>query len=289
MLEMILQLVIGGIALGFVYALIGVEYTLIWQSAGLLNVAHSMLITGAAYIFGSTFVLSLGLPIWLSIVLTLVVMFFAGYAISEVIFNPLRKFSSITYSVTGTMILSKILMELYRIVYGSAAFTVPRFLYGTVHIKNTVLSLTYVYIIIVAILLIILLQIFLHTTKIGKAMRCVAQNKNAAAIMGINVSQSISLTTAISSVICGIIGILIIPLYQISLSMAATISLKGWAAGILGGFGYIPGTILGGLFIGIIEALVILFIPSSYKDIVAFVLLLVVLLIRPGGIMRHKV
>lgn len=289
MLEIVLQLIISGVALGFVYALVGVEYTLIWQSAGLLNIAHIMLITGAAYIFGGTFVLGLGLPIWLSVILTLVVMFFAGYAISEVIFKPLRKFSSITYSVVGTTILGKILTEVYRLVYGSAAFTVPRFLYGTVRIGNLVFALTYVYIIVVAILLIILLQIFLHMTKPGKAMRCVAQNKNAAAIMGINVSQSISITTGISSVICGIIGILVIPLFQISLSMAGTIGLKGWAAGIVGGFGYIPGTILGGLFIGITESLVILFIPSNYKDIVAFILLLVVLLIRPGGIMRHKV
>lgn len=289
MLEIVLQLIIGGIALGFVYALIGVEYTLIWQSAGLLNIAHTMLITGAAYIFGGTFILRLGLPVWLGVLLTLMVMFVAGYVISEVIFNPLRRFSSITYSVVGTTILGKILTEVYRIIYGPAAFTVPRFLYGTVRIGNLVFARTYLYIIVAAIILIVLLQIFMYATKTGKAMRCVAQNKNAAAIMGINVSRSISTTTAISSVICGIIGILIIPLFQINLAMAGTISLKGWAAGIVGGFGYIPGTILGGLFIGITESLVILFIPSIYKDIVAFILLLLVLLVRPGGIMRHKI
>ena len=289
MLEMVLQLIISGTALGFVYALIGVEYTLIWQSAGLLNIAHSMLITGAAYVFGGTFVLALGLPIWLSIILTLVVMYIAGYVVSTLIFNPLRKFTSIIYSVVGTMILAKILTEVYRIIYGPAPFTIPGFLSGTVKIGNLVFAQTYVYIIAVAIISIIILQIFLSFTKTGKAMRCVAQNKNAASIMGINVSRSISTTTAISSVICGIIGILIIPLFQIGLSMAGTISLKGWAAGIVGGFGYIPGTILGGLFIGITEALVILVIPSSYKDIVAFIFLLAVLLIRPGGIMRNRV
>lgn len=90
MLETILQLLITGVALGFVYALVGVEYTLVWQSSGLLNVAHNMLITTAAFVFGGTFVVGLGWPIWLSILCTLLVMFVLGCLISATIFNPLR-------------------------------------------------------------------------------------------------------------------------------------------------------------------------------------------------------
>ena len=120
-------------------------------------------------------------------------------------------------------------------------------------------------------------------------MRCVAQNKTAAASMGIDIDRSINITTGLSCVICGIIGVLTIPLFTISLTMSNMIGLKGWAAGIVGGFGYIPGTILGGLLIGVVESLAILVIPTVYKDIVAFVFLIVVLLIRPGGFMRHKV
>ena len=111
----------------------------------------------------------------------------------------------------------------------------------------------------------------------------------AAAIMGIDIDRSINITTGLSCVICGIIGVLTIPLFTISLTMSNMIGLKGWAAGIVGGFGYIPGTILGGLLIGVVESLAILVIPTVYKDIVAFVFLIVVLLIRPGGFMRHKV
>jgi len=107
--------------------------------------------------------------------------------------------------------------------------------------------------------------------------------------MGIDIDRSINITTGLSCVVCGIIGILTIPLFTISLTMSNMIGLKGWAAGIVGGFGYIPGTILGGLLIGVVESLAILFIPTVYKDIVAFVFLIVVLLIRPGGFMRHKV
>lgn len=107
--------------------------------------------------------------------------------------------------------------------------------------------------------------------------------------MGINIDRSINVTTGLSCVICGIIGILVIPLFTISHTMSNMIGLKGWAAGIVGGFGYIPGTIVGGLLIGIVESLAILVIPATYKDIVAFVLLIFVLLVRPGGLMRHRV
>jgi branched-chain amino acid transport system permease protein len=289
MLDTILQLIISGTAMGFVYALVGVEYTLVWQSAGLLNIAHSMLITMAAFVFGGTFVMWLGLPIWLSIILTLIFMYGMGYLISKLIFNPLRNSPGIMYSIVGTMIFAKIISEALRLSYGPYTFTIRGFLTGVIKIGDFVFPKTYGYIIVVSVLLIIALQMFLKHTKVGKAMRCVAQNRTAAAIMGINVSASINITTAISTVICGIIGIMIIPRYQISTSMAAMIGLKGWAAGIVGGFGYIPGTILGGVLIGIIEALVILAIPSTYKDVVAFMLLITILLLRPGGLMRHRV
>ena len=267
MLETILQLLITGVALGFVYALVGVEYTLVWQSSGLLNVAHNMLITTAAFVFGGTFVVGLGWPIWLSILCTLVVMFVLGCLISATIFNPLRNMPLTMYSIVGTQIFAKVISEALRLIYGPYSFTIPGFLTGVIKIGDFVFAKAYGYIIVVAILLIIALQMFLKLTKPGKAMRCVAQNKTAAAI----------------------IGILTIPLFTISLTMSNMIGLKGWAAGIVGGFGYIPGTILGGLLIGVVESLAILFIPTVYKDIVAFVFLIVVLLIRPGGFMRHKV
>ena len=289
MFQIVIQLIVTGVALGFVYALVGVEYTLIWQSSGLLNVAHNMLITLAAYFFAGTFVIGLKLPIWLSVILTLIVMFFIGYLISMVIFNRLRKMPLTMYSIVGTMIFAKVIAELIRILWGPYSFTINGFMTGVIKIGDVVFARTYGVIIVVAILLIIVLQLFLDRTKPGKAIRCVAQNKNAAALMGINVDANINVSTGISCVVCGILGILTIPLFTVSLTMSNMIGLKGWAAGIVGGFGYIPGTIVGGLLIGIVESLSVLVIPTMYKDIVAFVMLIVVLLIRPGGIMRHKV
>ena len=116
MLETILQLLITGVALGFVYALVGVEYTLVWQSSGLLNVAHNMLITTAAFVFGGTFVVGLGWPIWLSILCTLLVMFVLGCLISATIFNPLRNMPLTMYSIVGTQIFAKVISEDLRLI-----------------------------------------------------------------------------------------------------------------------------------------------------------------------------
>ena len=193
------------------------------------------------------------------------------------------------FTIMATIMFGKVIMEGACLIWGGNAFTIPDFMSGTYQIGNAVISKSNLFLIIAAIVIVALLQFYLQKTKPGKAMRCVAQNKTAAAIMGIDIDRSINITTGLSCVICGIIGVLTIPLFTISLTMSNMIGLKGWAAGIVGGFGYIPGTILGGLLIGVVESLAILFIPTVYKDIVAFVFLIVVLLIRPGGFMSHKV
>ena len=145
-----------------------------------------------------------------------------------------------------------------------------------------------VYIIVIAIVVVAALEIFLQTTKTGKAMRCVQQNKKASELMGINVKQNIRITAAISSVICLIIGFMVIPLYTVSLSMASMIGLKGFAAGVVGGFGVLPGCIVGGIVVGLIESASVLVIPSVYKDAVAFLVLIIFLLIKPSGILGKK-
>lgn len=119
-------------------------------------------------------------------------------------------------------------------------------------------------------------------------MRCINQNKAASTLMGINVGQNINLTLGISAVICGVIGILLVPMYNVESSMATMIGMKGFAAGVVGGFGYIPGAILGGILVGLVETLSVMFLPAVYKDCVAFALLIVFLLIRPLGILGHR-
>ena len=287
MLNTILQLAISGAALGFVYALVGIEYSLIWNATGLLNFSHDKIITLGAYIVAGIFFTRMGLPVSVSFVLSVIVMVVVGVLMAMIILNPLRKMTTI-FTIMGTILFGRIIYEVIRLVYGSRPFTISGLMSGTFHIGSLAVAKTNVYMIVIAGVVVAALQIFMQTTKTGKAMRCVSQNKKASELMGINVKQNICITAAISSVICLIIGFMVIPLYNVTLTMASMIGLKGFAAGVVGGFGYLPGCIVGGIVVGLIESASVLVIPSVYKDAVAFLVLIVFLLIKPSGIMGKK-
>lgn len=283
MVGILIQLIVSGIAMGFIYALVGIEYTLIWNASGVLNFSHYKLITLGAYIFGGTYIIGLGMGYVPGILLSLITVALIGLVIARVIFIPLRNMTMI-YTIMATVMLGKIIIEFIRLFWGPVPFSVPGFLIGTVKIGSVVISIANIAIIIVAALCVGALQLFLYKTKPGKAMRCVAQNRNASQLMGIDVKHVMMITVAISMMICCLIGLLVSPLLNISTTMSNMIGLKGFAAGVIGGFGYLPGAIVGGLVIGIIENLASMVLPSVYKDIVAFVLLVAFLLIRPKGI-----
>jgi branched-chain amino acid transport system permease protein len=284
----ILQLIISGVAMGFIYALVGIEFTIIYNASGLVNFAHDKFIMFAAYVFAGTFVLSLGLNPIISTILLFIVMALFGALVAAGIFNPLRNMPSDIYAVMGTIMLAKILTEVARISWGPDPFTISGFLQGVVRVGNVVLPKANIYIIIVSLIIFIGLQMFFNNTKYGKAMRCVAQNKEASAIVGINVPQIIQMSVALSAIICGVIAILVIPLFNVDVNIASMIGIKGFAATVIGGFGNLFGNIIGGLFVGLLENVVVMILPAVYKDTVAFVLLILFLLIKPEGILSKK-
>ncbi len=288
MISQIVQLIINGIAMGFIYALVSMEYTIIYNSTGLLNFSHDKFITLGAYIFAGSFVLGLGANPFLAAVAAVISMFIFGIVVAMGIFNPLRNMPSRLFAIMGTIALGRIISELIRLVYGAVARTVPGFITGVYHAGDVVVSKANLAIILTSALVVLILQTYMQKTKAGKAMRCVNQNKTAAALMGINVSRSIAITIAISAVICTTIGILIVPLYSINVSMSNMIGLKGYAAGIIGGFGHLPGAICGGLLIGVVENLSTLVIPPIYKDCVSYILMIVFILVKPSGLLSHK-
>lgn len=283
-----LQLLISGLAFGFIYALVGVEFTLIVNSTGLTNFSHDKFIALGAYFFAGLYIQQIGLPPALAVIATLITMFLFGIVVAIGIFNPLSHASSDIFALIGTVILGRIISECIRLIWGPLAFTVSDFLAGTTTIGGIVISIANIYIIVVSILVVAGLQFLFKFTKVGKAIRCVSQNQTAASLMGINVKQNIAFTTALSTVICTVIGILVIPLFTVEMNMASMIGLKGFAASVIGGFGYLPGSIVGGIFLGLVESLSLTFLPSVYKDAVAFVILIVFLLFKPTGIFGHK-
>ena len=287
-LKIVTQLIVSGIALGFIYALVSIEYTLIFNSTGLLNFSHDKLIMMGAYVFAGQFVLGMGCSYLVATLATIVTMFLLGVLIAKGIFNPLRNMSSPIFAVIGTVIMGRIFKEIARLVWGATAFNIPGYLKGTYKLGDVVITRANVIIIVVSIIIVAALQVFFYHTKTGKAMRCVQQNKTASTLMGINVTSNINFTIALSAVICSCIGMLVVSLFSVSLTMSSMIGLKGFAAGVVGGFGSFPGAIIGGIVIGVVENISTLVIPPLYKDCISFVLMIVFMLVRPQGILGKK-
>ena len=283
-----LQLLVSGIGMGCIYCMVAIEYTLIWNASGLVNFGHEKFIMLGAYIFAGTLMLKLGVPSGAAILITILIMFLFGALTAVGVFNPLSRLNSNIFAVMGTLMLSEVLNEAARLIWGPAPFNLPDFIKGSYNVGGVSIPKVYAVIVVVSMLLLVSIHLMFKMTKVGRAMRCVAQDKKAAALMGINVNANIMLTVGLSAAICCIIGILIIPILNVKLTMASVIALKGFSAGIVGGFGSIPGAIVGGLLIGIVESLYPGVGPSVYRDVVAFVLLIGFLLVKPEGILKKK-
>lgn len=283
-----LQLLVSGIGMGCIYCMVAIEYTLIWNASGLVNFGHEKFIMLGAYIFAGTLMLKLGVPSGAAILITILIMFLFGALTAIGVFNPLSRLNSNIFAVMGTLMLSEVLNEAARLIWGPAPFNLPDFIKGSYNVGGISIPKVYAVIMVVSMLLLVSIHLMFKMTKVGRAMRCVAQDKKAAALMGINVNANIMLTVGLSAAICCIIGILIIPILNVKLTMASVIALKGFSAGIVGGFGSIPGAIVGGLLIGIVESLYTGVGPSVYRDVVAFVLLIGFLLVKPEGILKKK-
>lgn len=288
-MENFVQLLVSGIAYGCIYCLVAIEYTLLFNASGLINFGHGQFILIGAYIFGVTFMQQIGLPYYLSIPASFIAMSAIATFTAVSIFNPLRNMRSPIFAVFGTLMLGRAIQELVRIIWSPIPYRLEGFFTGIYKIGNIVFAKVFVLIIAASIVLLILQRLLFGYTRLGKSMRCVQQDKVASELMGINVSVSIVITVCISAIICTIIGILIIPIFNIDIAMTGMISLKGFAAGVVGGLGTVQGAIVGGLLIGVAENMFVMFGPSIYKDVVSFVLLILFLIIKPKGLMARKV
>ena len=263
---MVLQLLATGAAMGFVYCLVAIEYSLIWNSCQLLNFAHTQLIMLGAYIFGGTFVLGLGASYLLGAAGALAVMAVVSLLLAALVFIPLKDVPRL-YAIIATLMVGTIITESCNFLWGYFPLSLTGYLSGVVRIGNVVLARVYLYIVAVAIVVIVALTCFMKLTKTGKAMRCVAEN-----------------TITISCLICALVGILTVPLFSISTTMSTTIATKGFVAAVFGGFGSIPGAVVGGVLLGIIENLATIYVDAVYKDVISFFVLIIVILIKPSGI-----
>lgn len=283
-MELIQQLV-NGLSLGSIYALIALGYTMVYGIVKLINFAHGDVFMVGAFV-GFYSITILELPFLPALLISMIVCAIFGVLIERIAYKPLRNATRIAALITAIGV--SLLIE-YGMIYirGAQPEAYPKDVMPTskIDILGVSISSQSLLIFFVAVVLMIILQFVVHKTKIGKAMRAVSFDADAARLMGINVNNTISATFAIGSALAGAAGV-IFGIYYIKIEplMGIIPGLKAFVAAVLGGIGIIPGAMVGGLLLGVIEALVSAAGFSLWRDGVAFVVLILILIFRPQGL-----
>ncbi len=282
---------INGISLGSIYAIIALGYTMVYGIARMLNFAHGDVIMIGSYLVFIT-VSTMGLPSILGIIIAMVVCTILGMTIEKVAYSPLRNATSLAVLITAIGV-SYLLQNIALLVFGAN----PKSFQSVVPFEPLVLAdgqlvITGVSIvaIISGIVIMIGLTLFVNKTKAGCAMKAVSEDRGAAQLMGINVNGTISLTFAIGSALAAIAGVLLCSAYPTLTPYTGSMpGIKAFTAAVFGGIGSIPGAMIGGLLLGVIEILGKAYISSQLADAIVFAVLIVVLLVKPTGILGKAV
>ena len=285
-----LSYLISGISLGSVYALIALGYTMVYGIAKMLNFAHGDVIMVGGYISFCA-VSYLGLPGWIGVVLAVLVCTVLGVVIERLAYKPLRAAPSLAVLITAIGV-SYFLQNSALLIWGAASISYPPLISGSLPLFGGKLSIPYVSLLTVVVCLVIMaaLTTFINQSKMGKAMCACSEDKGAAQLMGINVNATISTTFAIGSALAAIAGVLLCSSYSIlSPTTGSMPGIKAFTAAVFGGIGSIPGAFLGGLLLGIIESLAKAYISTNLANSIVFAVLIVVLLVRPAGLLGKYV
>lgn len=286
---MIQQLFLNGIIAGSIYSLIALGFTIIYRTVKFFHFAHGVVFAAGAY-FAYTFFILFDINPLISFFLSIALASLLGIAIDRFVYHPLRKNNApnLVYLIASFGVFIFI-QNLLQIIFGAQILTLR---IGPVkeghHILGAVITDTQILIIIASIAFFFLGWLFIQKTKLGKAIRAVADDPVGARIVGINSEKIILIAFAIGSILAGAAGILISLETNIEPTMGLNAILKGIVASIVGGIGNIPGALFGGLFLGLAENLGIWKIQAAWKDTIAFAILIVFLLLRPSGIMGIK-
>ena len=278
----------NGLQTGAVYALVALGYSMVYGIILLLNFAHGDIIMVGAYTAFYAMTAFHLHPI-LSVVLAVVTSTLLGVVIEKVAYTPLRSAPRLSLLITAIGI-SFLLENGAQLLFGADTKSMDTLVPGNVSFGSVTISYTAILTIIVAVIAMVALTLLVQKTKLGKAMRAVSEDMGAAQLMGISLNKTISFTFAVGSALAGIGSILYLCAYsQASPTMGSMLGLKAFVAAVLGGIGSIPGAMIGGFAIGLLEALVAAVGLSVWKDAVVFAILIVVLLVKPSGIMGHPV
>ncbi|MCW5753003.1 MAG: branched-chain amino acid ABC transporter permease [Alphaproteobacteria bacterium] len=281
-MDLFLQLLINGLALGCIYGLVALGFVLVYKATEIVNFAQGdLLMLGAFMAF--TFIATLGLDYWIGLVAAALVLGLFGVVVDRVVLRYIigqPQFAMIMLTIG----LGFLFRSFASMTWGPDDHSLPTpFTSKVVNVGGAIVSLEYVSIIVGTLLLCAVLYTFFRYTKLGIAMQAASQNQLAAYYMGIPVKLIFSLIWGISAMVATVAGVLLAPVSLIQVNMGL-IGLKAFAAAVLGGFGSIPGALVGGAIIGVIEVFSGVYLEEGFKDVAAFVVLLTVLVVRPQGL-----
>jgi branched-chain amino acid transport system permease protein len=288
-MDFVIDLVIIGISVGMVYALVALGISLIYSGLDIVHFAHGEIYMIGAFI-GLTLYTTVGLPFIPAFLLASILTGLVGVVIERLFYRRLTSGGG-GYTVAGMGMviagfgMSIVLQNVAFLVWGPKPLPFPVSFGMPLEIGNLALPMSYIWIIVTALVLMFVLNLVLKETMIGLAIRAVAHNKEIAYLSGVNVPLMISMIFGIACALGGAAGILIAPINYVQVQMGIGILIKAFAAAVVGGFGSLPGAVLGGLLVGVVESLGAAFISGTYKDVYAFVLLIVVMMVKPSGIL----
>jgi branched-chain amino acid transport system permease protein len=284
-----LQQVINGLSIGSVYALIALGYTMVYGIIKLINFAHGDIFMFGAYV-GMVAITAFGLPFFVALPVAMVVTALFGVVVERVAYKPLRK-SSKTAALITAIGVSFLIQNGTQLVMGANIYAFPQVIPNQYFdFWGLRINLLQVIIFVTSIILMFVLQFVVQKTKLGRAMRSVAVDKDASALMGVNVDNTITITFAIGSALAAAAGIMV-GLYYIKVYpyMGFAPGLKAFVAAVFGGIGIIPGAMIGGFAIGLIETLVAGYGSTLYKDAVVYGILILILLVKPSGLLGKNI
>jgi branched-chain amino acid transport system permease protein len=283
-----LQLFFSGLATGSIYALAALGFTLLWQASGTINFAQGEFVMLPAFMMLGF--MAAGFPLMLSFVASCVLsVFVLGWLFKRGVVDPLFKFGMMPI-VVATIGLSIAMRNAVRAGYSAEPQPFPNLFPDEVYnIAGVTISATDIGTFVFAIALVLVTQAFLAKTVTGRAMQAVAQNTESASVLGINVPRMIFYTFAINAVLAAAAAILVTPTYLAKFDMGSSLGNKAFFAAIIGGFNNSRGALLGGLIVGVCENLAAAYISPAYKDAVALIIFMVVILFKPQGLLGKKV
>ena len=288
-MDKLIQTLISGLSLGSIYALIALGYPMVYGIAKMLNFAHGDIIMVGAYAV-ITAVFTMGLPPFIAILISIALCALLGIVIEFLAYRPLRQAQPLAVLITAIGV-SYLLQNLALLIYGSEQKAFPTIVaLPTVHIGGVYIDGITLATLVVTAVIMVALSLFINKTRMGKAMRAVSEDKEAAELMGISVNRTITVTFAIGSALAGVAAIFYGAAYTyIRPTTGAMPGIKAFTAAVFGGIGSIPGAMLGGILLGVIEQLSKTYISTLWADAIVFGVLVVVLVVKPTGLLGKKI